>query len=177
MRKTTTFLMGLFVLALAASARAADLTVIASAQADGDLYDFDYLYQVTGTAAIDNLYLGSDDLSPVSDILFKKNGVLTTDWSWLGNDTPKNYLQFFSTTDSLSDRDTLEVMFSSPGALFVPTPGHVAGGYDSASGQSYTVAGTVVGPSAVPEPGVLSLLMGATVAGCGLRRRRRPRGA
>lgn len=170
--KTTTFLTGLAALLLTASAHAADLTLTATATPDGSLYDYDYQFHVSGAAAIDNLYLGSDDLSPVSGVTFKKNGAPTSDWLWLGNDTPTNYLQFFSTTDSLGDGATLEVQFSSPASLFRPTQDHFASGFDSGSRQSFTVAGSVVGPTAVPEPGVISLF-GAALLGSSLLVRRR----
>lgn len=167
--------------ATARTARATDLTVTGTATPGTDVYNYDYVFHVDGggtstgilgSVAIDNLYLDSDDLSPVSGITFLKNSAPTQDWLWLGNDTPTNYLQFFSFTDSLGVNDTLEAQFSSPASLFVPTGGHFTAGFDTANNQPYVVVNTVVAPTAVPEPGVLPLLGGMLIAGSLLLRRR-----
>src|SRR5580704_1459773 len=74
----------------------ATLAVNATATPDGSLFDYSYQFSITGAgASVDNIFLGSNDLSPLNVVL-KVNGNPTANWSWVGNDTPQNYLQFFN---------------------------------------------------------------------------------
>ena len=125
-----------------------------------------------------DVFLSSDDLSPLN-LTISKNNAPAPAWSLLSNDTPYNYLDFNSldangaALDSLTAGDQLEISFSDSAANFVPLTGHFAAAYDATSGAySPNVAG-LVGPTAVPEPGVASLLAGILVAGSGLLLRRR----
>ena len=147
--------------------------------ADG-LNNYTYLFNVTGPAgtAITDVFLSSDDLSPLN-LSIKKNNSATTAWSLLSNDTPYNYLDFNSldangnALDSLQSGDQLEVSFSDSAAKFVPSTNHFASAYDATSGNYSPNVTGLVGPSAVPEPGVASLLAGILVAGSGLLLRRK----
>src|SRR4051794_21349790 len=92
---------------------AATLGVTASATPNNGVFNYAYMFSVTGTGGIDTLFLGSDDLSPLNLVL-SVNGTATSNWSWLGNDVPQNYLEFFSTSGSmLMAGDSLGVRFSS----------------------------------------------------------------
>ncbi len=104
-------------LALASAAGAQTMSVTANVTSGSGLYNYDYLFSLTGPAgagtSVANLYLTSDDLSPVGPFTFAKDGTGTSLWTYASNDTPYNYLQFFSTSDSLTNGDTLEVKFAS----------------------------------------------------------------
>jgi hypothetical protein len=153
-------------------ATAATLSVAASATPDASLYDYSYTFSVTGSGSIDNVFLGSDDLSPLS-VAIKVDGAATTDWSWLGNDTPSNYLQFFNTAGgSLSAGDSLDVTFSS---MFAPGSHEFAIGENSTSGVATNEVAPLLGPMAVtaPEPASFGLLLIAASAGMGMLLRRK----
>lgn len=144
------------------------------------LYNYTYLFNVTGPVgtAITDIFLSSDDLSPLN-LTISKNNAPAPAWSLLSNNTPYNYLDFNSldangaALDSLKTGDQLEISFSDSAASFVPLTSHFAAAYDSNStGFTPSVTG-LVGPSAVPEPGVASLLAGILVAGSSLLLRRR----
>src|SRR5262249_7522662 len=113
---------------------------------------------------IDNIFLGSDDISPLNVVL-EVNGQAAAGWSWLGNDTPQDYLQFFGLAGTaLGNGDVLDVTFSSP---LVPQATHFAVGLDSATGSTTNRATALLAPSSaagVPEPGSLGLLAGALAA-------------
>jgi hypothetical protein len=138
----------------------ATLAVNATATPDGSLFDYSYQFSITGAgASVDNIFLGSNDLSPLNVVL-KVNGNPTANWSWLGNDTPQNYLQFFNITGpALGNGDALDVTFSS---TFAPAnKGFAEGLTSSTSSVTNTVSG-VLAPSAVattPEPGSLGLFL------------------
>lgn len=174
--KPTILPIALLAMAVLGPARAADLSVTGSANPVGGLIGYDYTFSVTGSpndpAALDALFLTSDDLSPLN-LTILKNGQAAPDWSWLGGDTPTNYLEFFSATDALHVGDTLEVTFTDDPALFAPTDGHAAAGTDSRSGLTVFAAAPVVGPAATPEPGsLLVLAVGALpLAALAIRRR------
>jgi hypothetical protein len=140
----------------------ATLSVSVTATPDASLFDYTYIFSVAGAGArIDNIFLGSDDLSPVSVVL-RVNGNPTVDWSWLGNDTPQNYLQFFDTSGtSLGNGDALDVTFSSH---LASQTSHFAVALDSSTGQTTNMATGLAAPSAAaPEPGSL-LLFGSAFA-------------
>jgi hypothetical protein len=62
------------------------------------------------------------------------NGSPTADWSWLGNDTPRNYRQFFDVAGTgLANGDVLDVTFSS---AMAPAAAGFALGLDSTSGAT-----------------------------------------
>ena len=139
-------------------AGAATLNVAANATASGSLYSYSYNFSITGTGlSVDNLFLGSDDLSPLN-VAFTFDGATTSNWSWLGNDTPQNYLQFFSSNGgTLAAGDTLSVTFLS---AFAPGSSHFAEGLNSATGATSNVVTGVLAPtaaSAVPEPGSFAM--------------------
>jgi hypothetical protein len=156
----------------------ATLSVSVSVTPDANLFDYTYIFSVAGAGArIDNVFLGSDDISPLSVVL-KVNGSPTVDWSWLGNDTPQNYLQFFDTRGtSLGNGDALDVTFSSH---LASQSSHFAVGLNSSTGQTTNMATGLAAPSAAaPEPGSL-LLFGSAFAiflcwGGGLSIRRAPK--
>jgi len=137
----------------------ATLGVQASATPDGGLYDYSYQFSITGAGAkVDNIFLGSNDLSPLN-VVQKVNGNPTADWSWLGNDTPQNYLQFFDTNGTaLGPGDVLNVTFSSK---LAPGNAKFAVGLASSTSDVTNTVNGVVGPSSVPtpEPGSLPLLV------------------
>ncbi len=145
-------------LALASAAGAQTMSVTANVTSGSGLYNYDYLFSLTGPAgagtSVANLYLTSDDLSPVGPFTFAKDGTGTSLWTYASNDTPYNYLQFFSTSDSLTNGDTLEVKFAS---AFAPSTANTATGLDDSTGR-YT--NTVTGVAApVPETNTAPLLI------------------
>jgi hypothetical protein len=141
----------------------ATLAVGVNATPVAGLYNYAYQFSVTGAgASVDNIFLGSDDLSPL-DVVLEVDGAPTADWSWLGNDTPQNYLQFFDTNGtSLGDGDVLSVTFTSQ---LAPANASFALGLDSSTGDTTnTVDGVIAPTAATPEPGSLLLLFsGATL--------------
>lgn len=159
-------------LALTAAAGAQTLTATSTVTPVGAFYNYDYVFSITGPAgtAVDNLFLSSDDLSPVGPFSYLKNGAATSDWSFASNDTPNNYLDFFSASDSLRNGDSLDVKFTS---AYAPTPTGFANGYDTLNGR-YT-ANTVTGLAApVPEMSTAPLLaLGGLWIGFAAYRRRR----
>jgi hypothetical protein len=167
-----TFLTTICCLALlqAAPAMAATLSVTASATPDAGLYDYSYALSVSGAGSLDNIFLGSDDLSPLN-VAITFDGAATTNWSWLGNDTPSNYLQFFNTSGGfLSTGDTLDVTFTS---AFAPRAGGFAVGENSGTGSVSNEVTGLLGPTAAPEPASLGLFLIAFGAGTGMVLRRR----
>ncbi len=158
MRVRQSIFAGVLVILSALPGISATLTVNATATPDAGLYDYSYQFSVTGAGAnVDNIFLGSDDLSPLNVVL-KVDGSPTTDWSWLGNDTPENYLQFFDTAaTALGNGDALDVTFSS---ALVPGTGFALG-LDSSTGDATNTVTGVTAPASVvtPEPGSLLLLI------------------
>ena len=167
-----TILAALLLAALPACAGAQTLTATSTAAAAGQFYRYDYVFSITGPAgtAVDNLYLGTADLSPLGPFTYLKNGAATTDWSFASNDTPSSYLDFFSVSDSLGSGDRLEVQLVS---AYAPTLTGTASGYDTANGR-YTL-NTVSGLSVpVPEAATtISLGLLLALGGAGLIARRR----
>jgi hypothetical protein len=143
------------------------------------LYNYSYQFSVTGAgASVDTVFLGSNDLSPLN-VALGVDGASTANWSWLGNDTPQNYLEFFATNGTaLGAGDVLDVTFSSrlaPGNEF-------AVALTSATGVATNTVTSVVGPNAVapnaavPEPGsVLLFFSGAALLLIAFRDRSRLR--
>jgi hypothetical protein len=158
MRVQQSIFAGVLMMLSALPGISATLTVTGTATPDAGLYDYSYKFSVTGAGAnVDNIFLGSDDLSPLNVVL-DVNGSPTTDWSWLGNDTPENYLQFFDIAGTaLGNGDALDVTFSS---ALVPGKGFALGVDSSTGGATNRVTG-VTAPSSVvtPEPGSLLLLI------------------
>jgi hypothetical protein len=112
-------------------AAAATLSTTATAVPDSTpgVYDYSYAFSVSGSGGLDNVFLGSDDLSPLK-VTIKFDGAAMADWSWLGNDTPSNDLQFFNTNGGfLAAGDTLDLTFTSS---FGPALGQYAVGENSA---------------------------------------------
>jgi hypothetical protein len=153
---------GLLALLHTLPATAATLGVSANVTPAGALYNYTYSFSVTGAGlALDNIYLGSDDLSPLN-VAFTFDGAATSNWSWLGNDTPRNYLQFFSTNGSkLSAGDILGVKFAS---TFAPGSNQFAIGLDSSTATSSNQVTGVAGPSVVPEPASQWMLLVGALA-------------
>ena len=149
-------------------AGAASLTVSANATKVGSLYDYSYMFSLTGTGAgFNNIFLGSGDISPFN-VAFQFDGASTTSWSWLGNDTPQNYLQFFSTASTLSPGDTLAVTFAS---ALAPASTHFAIAVNSGtSAMSNEVTG-VLAPTPAPEPMTCALAALGLIAAGFVRRR------
>src|ERR1700733_29938 len=114
MRARHTVFAGILVILSALPGVSATLAVTAAATPSGGLYDYSYEFSISGSgASVDNIFLGSNDLSPL-DVVIQVDGAATADWSWLGNDTPENYLQFFDFNGtSLGNGDVLDVTFSS----------------------------------------------------------------
>jgi len=140
------------------AARADTLSVTASETPTAGLYNYSYQFSLTGTGpGVDTLFLGTDDLSPLS-VNISLDNTPVNDWSWLGNDIPQNYLEFFSTDGSkLSSGNTLEVTFTS---AFAPATTHFAVGFDSSTGAATNLVSGVLAPTpAVPEPGVFWVLL------------------
>lgn len=146
---------------VALPALSATITVAATATPDAGLFDYSYSFAVSGTAAsVDSVYLGSDDLSPLN-LVIEVDGNPTSAWSWLGNDTPRNYLQFFDFGGtSLGSGDVLDVTFSS---ALAPAAAYFAEGFSSLTSNVTNIVDGVLGPAAVtssPEPASLFLLAG-----------------
>lgn len=164
------------VIALGQTARvnAESLTVSASAVVAGGLYNYNYTLKVIGGSSsstfINNLFLGSDDLSPLN-LVITKNNAAAPSWLWLGNNSPSNYLQFFSLSDHLSNNDELQVRFTS---AFVPANSHFVIGLNGQTSRSTPVVNNVLAPTAVPEPATMTLF-GAGLAAFGTLTRRRSR--
>ena len=133
------------------------LSVTGNETFSGGLYDYSYQFSLAGLGpGVDTLFLGSDDLSPLF-LAISLNGTPASDWSWLGNDTPQNYLEFFSTDGStLSSSDTLGVTFASE---LAPSVSHFAVGLDSSIGAVTNTVNDVLAPTAVPEPAAFWVLM------------------
>ena len=142
----------------AVSCMSATMSVSVSVTPDAGLFDYTYLFSIGGAGpGVDNIFLGSDDISPLNVVL-RVNNTPTVDWSWLGNDSPQNYLQFFDVNGtSLGSGDALDVMFSSQ---LGPQATHFAVGLDSTTGATTNTTTVLAAPSAaaIPEPGSLFLL-------------------
>lgn len=137
-----------------ASASAATLTVNSTVTANAGFWHYMYSFTTStsgGGTGIDNIYLGSRDLSPLN-VEISKNGGTANAWSWLGNDIPVNYLQFFTASDPLAAGDVLAVSFIS----LYPAHPSFAMALDSSSGESVSVDADA--PGAVPEPSAMVLL-------------------
>ena len=164
----------LFLLLPALQAGAATLGVTASATPSGAVYNYTYSFAVTGSGTLNDLYLGSNDLSPLS-LTFTVDGASTTAWSWLGNDTPQNYLQFFSTTGSLASGDTLGVKFTSS---FAPAANEFAIGLNSSTGATTNEVMSVLAPNAAtPEPAAAGMLVLGALGLFGISEARKRRAA
>lgn len=148
---------------------AASLTAASSVVAAGSLYNYTYTFSISGSGlTADNIFLGSDDLSPLN-LTLTFDGNPTADWSWLGNDTPQNYLDFFNTAGGLlGENDTLGVTFTS---ALSPLASHFAVALDSATGAASNTVTGVIAPTAVPEPASIFTFMVGVVALIALRRR------
>ena len=146
------------------SGTAATLAVAVNVTPAADLFNYSYQFSITGAgASVDNIFLGSDDLSPVN-VALGVNGAPTTDWSWLGNDTPVNYLQFFDTNGTaLGAGDVLDVTFSSS---LAPRNTQFAQGLNSVNSGTTNIVSGVVAPTAAPEPGSLFLLLSGAALFC-----------
>ncbi len=163
----------LAVLALASAVGAQTLKVTASVTPSSGLYNYDYLFSLSGLAgtgtSVSNLYLTSGDLSPVGQPTFAKDGAAAPTWTFASNDTPYNYLQFYSPTDSLLNGDTMEVKFTS---AFAPAPTGSATGLDDSTGNFTNSVAGLAAP--VPEMNTAPLLaLGALWVGFAAYRRRR----
>jgi len=159
---------GVLVILSALPGVSATLAVTATATPSGGLYDYSYEFSISGSGAgVDNIFLGSNDLSPL-DVVIQVDGAATADWSWLGNDTPENYLQFFDFNGtSLGNGDVLDVTFSS---ALAPAATNFALGLDSSTGDTTNTLNTVLAPTSVvsPEPGTWFLaLTGAALFSLG----------
>lgn len=169
----TLLIAALAALALAPAAGAQTLSVTASVTPASGFYNYDYLFSLAGPVgagtSVSNLYLTSGDLSPLGPLMFAKDGAAAPSWTFASNDTPYNYLQFYSLSDSLLNGDTMEVKFTS---AFAPAPtGSVTGLDDSTGNYTNTVAG-IAAP--VPEMSTAPLLaLGALWLGFVAFRRRR----
>jgi hypothetical protein len=156
MRARQTIFAGILAALSALPGISATLSVQATATPVAGLFNYTYQFSIGGAgASVGNIYLGSADLSPLNVVL-DVNGNPAGAWSWLGNDTPQNYLQFFTLSGpALGSGDVLDVTFSSalpPGANF-------AVGLDRAAGATNTVTGVLApGATAAPEPGSLVLI-------------------
>ena len=133
-------------LAQITATRADTLSVTASETPTAGLYNYSYQFALTSVGpGVDTLFLGSDDLSPLS-LNISLDNIPVNDWSWLGNDVPQNYLEFFSTDGSkLSSGDKLEVTFTS---AFAPATTQFAVGLDSSTGAA---TNRVSGSSRLPR--------------------------
>ena len=162
--KTKLMLFCLTAITSVVPAFSATLAVTANTSSSGVLHSYAYNFSVTGAGlGFDNLFLGSDDLSPLN-VAFTFDGATTTNWSWLGNDTPLSYLQFFSLNGSaLSAGDTLGVTFTS---AFTPASNHFAEGLNSSTSAVSNAVTGVLAPTAVPEPGSFPMLLVGILAGC-----------
>ena len=155
-------------------AGAQTLTVTDSVNLNLGIYTYTYAFRVTGdanspTPAVTDIFLGSDDLSPLNTIITRNNAP-TSAWTFLGNSTPYNYLQFtnsrrrgFAGQWRRAGSDVFRLVRSVPArhdafcAGIRPQRPAGAGGYTaSVSG----VFGPTINPNPVltPEPGALSLV-------------------
>ena len=163
--KTTLFTLAVLAgLLPAVPVTAATLVVASSAAQAGSLYNYTYTFSISGSGlALDNIFLGSDDLSPLN-VALTFDGNPAVNWSWLGNDTPQNYLDFFNTANgTLGLGDTLRVTFTS---AFAPSAGHFAEGLNSSTGDTSNIVTSVTAPTAVPEPAsVFAALLGIGAMG------------
>ena len=163
----------LSLLTLASAAGAQTFSVTAGVTPVNGLYNYDYLFSLTGLvsagASVSNLYLTSGDLSPLGPFTFAKDGAAAPSWTFTSNDTPYNYLQFYSASDSLTNGDTMEVKFTS---AYAPSATGSATGLDDSTGN---FTNTVTGLAApVPEMNTAPLLaLGALWLGFAAYRRRR----
>ena len=166
------------------------LTVTDSVNLSLGIYTYTYAFRVTGdagspTPAVTDIFLGSDDLSPLNTVITRNNAP-TSAWAFLGNSAPYNYLQFTNSggPESLGSGDELEVTFFDSSGLFLPDTTHFAQAYDpnaAAGAGGYTVSvNGVFGPTTnpnpsalTPEPGALSLVGAMAMAGAGWLGRRR----
>ena len=170
-------LLGTLAILVATSAQAVSISVSATATPNGGFFDYAYSFLVgegTSTTAVDNVFLGSDDLSPLN-VSIMKNSRAAPEWLFLGNDSPDSYLQFFTSTDTLANGDRLAVSFASAVA---PSSTQFVVGLESATGLTTNTVTGVLAPSvipAVPEPENIVLLAIGLVAmfGRGLRRAKR----
>jgi hypothetical protein len=152
------------------------LNVTSSATpAAGGIYDYSYNFAVSGAGTgFDNIYLGSNDLSPLN-LVIKLNSAATADWSYLGNDTPQNYLQFFSTSATpLTGGESLQVTFES---IFAPSNTGFALALNSVTSDVSNQVNGVTAPSTapVPEPATVGLLLTASLMVAGRIKRFRGR--
>ncbi len=149
------------------SSQAANLTATATVTPDNGNFDYSYQFTISG-GNVDNIFLGSNDLSPLN-LTIQVDNSLATNWSWLGNDTPQNYLQFFSTDGSSLTDDVLGVTFTSP---FAPGSQFAVGEYSADSSTTNTITG-LGGPTSIPEPANFGIF-GLALLGTGfvLRRKR-----
>lgn len=175
MKFTLRTLFSVFALLAIVPASAVTLGVTANATPRAGLFDYTYSFAVSGSpsTAVDNVFLGSNDLSPL-DVAFTKNGSPTAAWSWLGNDMPTNYLQFFSFSDALGNGDQLGVSFES---AFAPVADQFAVGLDSSSGIATDRVDGLLGPGsvpAIPEPSVWVMMLVGLGAARYIARSRRP---
>ena len=158
---------------LASAAGAQTLKVTASVTPSSGLYNYDYLFSLTGPVSagtsVSNLYLTSGDLSPLGPFTFAKDGAAAPSWTYTSNDTPYNYLQFYSASDSLTNGDTMEVKFTS---AFAPSATGSATGLDDSTGNYTNTVSSLAAP--VPEMNTAPLLaLGALWLGFATYRRRR----
>lgn len=152
-------------------ASAATLLVSSSATPSGAEYNYSYTVSISGTGlSLTDIFLTSDDLSPLN-VAFTFDGASTTNWSWLSDNTPQDYLDFFDSTGVLGAGDTLKISFSS---FLAPVASHFAIG-ENLNNNPATVSNMVndvIAPTAVPEPASLGLLvLGLGAAGLFARRR------
>ena len=156
-------------------AAASTLSVVSSETKVAGLYDYSYSFSVSGAGhGFDNIFLGSNDLSPLN-LVIQLNGTATVDWSYLGNDTPENYVQFFSeSSTALVAGETLHVTFAS---TFAPAATEFAVALNSATNQASNQVNNVTAPGAVPTPepsssGLLLISLFVVAAVLSVRRRR-----
>jgi hypothetical protein len=137
----------------------------------GSFFNYSYQFAVSGAgAAVDNIFLGSNDLSPLN-VVIMVDSAPTIAWSWLGNDTPQNYLQFFDFAGTaLGNGDVLDVTFTSS---FAPASTEFAEGLNSTTDAATNTVTGVLAPNAVPastpEPGTMMLLASGVVLVAGRR--------
>ena len=144
------------------------LGVTATAVPSGSLYDYSYTFSVTGAGGgFDNIFLGSDDISPLN-VQLTLNGAPTSDWSYLGNDTPQTYLQFFSQSATmLAVGSDLGVTFAS---ALNPVDDHFAIALNSITATVSNQVNGVLAPTAgssIPEPASLTFVLLAGSLGLG----------
>ena len=99
------------------------------------------------------------------------NGTATSDWSYLGNDTPENYLQFFSQSGTpLAVGSSLDVSFTSS---FAPEPTQFSIASNSITGDASNEVLSVLAPTTAPEPASATgivLAAGVALLGLGVKR-------